>query len=217
MRKTGLVWSGRLAKSKLKFSQRSEIDPGCLVWFGMMYFSLYTEFTLVAADCYWMLKQTRCMYSRALHCTAAHSESDEEWRVEYFIVADLLFPVIKRSPHSMDSVCNSFNRQRVIRNGGAEKYEIWKRRKSEEQSCSSNQASAVQAKKRQVLAGFLPYSAHFFCIFTLSTHIQNQFCKKNQVWLAFFGRGGGSKFLPQLREGCHRLLNWQIQISKSWK
>ena len=71
-----------------------------------------------------MLKQTRCMYSRALHCTAAHSESDEEWRVEYFIVADLLFPVIKRSPHSMDSVCNSFNRQRVIRNGGAEKYEI---------------------------------------------------------------------------------------------
>ena len=182
-----------------------------------MYFSLYTEFTLVAADCYWRLKQTRCMYSRALHCTAAHSESDEEWRVEYFIVADLLFPVIKRSPHSMDSVCNSFNRQRVIRNGGAEKYEIWKRRKSEEQSCSSNQASAVQAKKRQVLAGFLPYSAHFFCIFTLSTHIQNQFCKKNQVWLAFFGRGGGSKFLPQLREGCHRLLNWQIQISKSWK
>ena len=64
------------------------------------------------------------MYSRALHCTAAHSESDEEWGVEYFIVADLLFPVIKRSPHSMDSVCNSFNRQRVIRNGGAEKYEI---------------------------------------------------------------------------------------------
>ena len=60
-----------------------------------------------------------------------------------------------------------------------------KRRKSEGQSCSSSQASAVQAKKRQVLAGFLPYSAHFFCIFTLSTHIQNQFCKKIRSGLHF--------------------------------
>ena len=150
-----------------------------------------------------MLKQTRCMYSRALHCTAAHSESDEEWRVEYFIVADLLFPVIKRSPHSMDSVCNSFNRQRVIRNGGAEKYEN-----------GGNQRSRAAPQIRRVLSRpkndrfwrvFYPIPPIFLHFHPFHAHTK-PILQKNQVWLAFFGRGGGSKFLPQLREGRHRLL-----------
>ena len=35
-----------------------------------------------------------------------------------------------------------------------------------------------------------------------------------QSWLGFFVHREGSNFLPELREGRHRLLNWQIQISK---
>ena len=133
-----------------------------------------------------MLKQTRCMYSRALHCTAAHSESDEEWRVEYFIVADLLFPVIKRSPHSMDSVCNSFNRQRVIRNGGAEKYEN-----------GGNQRSKAAPQIRRVLSRpkndrfwrvFYPIPPIFFAFSPFPRTYKTNFAKKSGLACIFWPR-----------------------------
>ena len=65
------------------------------------------------------------------------------------------------------------------------KYEIWKWRKSEEHSCSSNQASAIQAKKRPVLAGFLPFSAHFFAFSSSLCIYKTNFAKKIRSGLDF--------------------------------
>ena len=60
---------------------------------------------------------------------------------------------------------------------------------------------------------FSPFSAIFLHLHPLNTHI-TPILKKMQSWLGFFVHREGSNFLPELREGRHRLLNWQIQISK---
>ena len=65
------------------------------------------------------------------------------------------------------------------------KYKIWKWRKSEEHSCSSNQASAIQAKKRPVLAGFLPFSVHFFAFSSSLCIYKTNFAKKIRSGLHF--------------------------------
>ena len=63
---------------------------------------------------------------------------------------------------------------------------------------------------RCVFHPFLPFFLH---LHPFHAHIK-PILKKNQSWLGFFVRGGGSNILPELREGRHRLLNWQIQKTK---
>ena len=59
-----------------------------------------------------------------------------------------------------------------------------------------------------VFHSFFTRSLHYYPIHAHKKHI----LKKNLPWLAFFGRSWGSNILLPPREGCHRLLNWQIQI-----
>ena len=152
-----------------------------------MYFSLYTEFTLVAADCYWMLKQTRCMYSRALHCTAAHSESDEEWRVEYFIVADLLFPGL-----SLNALLTQWTRfvTPLIGRGWLE-MGLLRNMKYEN---GGNQRSRAAPQIRRVLSRpkndrfwrvFYPIPHIFFAFSPFPRTHKTNFEEKNQALLAF--------------------------------
>ena len=212
MWKTGLVWSGRLAKSKLEFSQRLTRAA----WFGLAWCTSVCTQSLL-----WLLQTAIECSNRPDVCTLelyiaqqliqramrSGGLSISLWQTYYSLSSNALLTQWTRFVTPL--IGRGWLEMGVLRNMKTEEI------RGAELLLKSGECCPGQ--KTTGSGEFFTLFRPFFCIFTLSTTIQNQFCKKNQVWLAFFGRGGGSKFLPQLREGCHRLLNWQIQISKSWK
>ena len=214
MWKTGLVWSGRLAKSKLEFSQRLTQAA----WFGLAWCTSVCTQSLL-----WLLQTAIECSNRPDVCTLelyiaqqliqramrSGGLSISLWQTYYSLSLNALLTQWTRFVTPL--IGRGWLEMGVLRNM---KYEN-----------GGNQRSRAAPQIRRVLSRpkndrfwrvFHPIRPFFLHFHPFHAHTK-PILQKNQVWLAFFGRGGGSKFLPQLREGCHRLLNWQIQISKSWK
>ena len=81
-----------------------------------------------------------------------------------------------------------------------------------EQACSSFPGWDCQSEETTVFSRFLTF---FGAVFLHVTHIymhDMDILRKNRPQLAFPSRSEASNILVQPWEGCHRLLNWQIQI-----